>query len=1006
MLLSERQRSRRFDYGLAVLAGVVFLFVGLGTPGFWEPWESGTVQSAEFMRANFADSGIFWLPQNENHLLFKPLLQLWSLLAGYAVFDQPSEFILRLPGALVGLGLALLAFATMRRVASRGVAWGTLLALFSLPMFVFAARLLAGGIWFIASVGAVLMLYILARLADEPRAKLGWSIAFGLSFAFSFLAGGVYGLGLALAILASQLLWLRSRASLQVFMRPALWGAAAVSVALIALTWFQYTSKVPRMLEQRISADATRFLTEIQADNVQSVGLREGVLTAELSDKGMERLGAERMVLSVLGSYHGDNYAQVWMTQPRAMYELSQELEARNWLGSDGHPLDFELPSPSQGAWAASLQFFTHNLFDPAVLEAGKKATVRSIVAVVPSMGELREAPETLEDSLQRMVAPMLPPAAASAEKPAERKPEQLKNGENVTIIGPAEVPGWTEIEVGQNGSGFVRTEVLEPAPALGEKHFTIMVRYLGFGLFPWIVLLPLIIGAALLRSTRKDEDEPRTELSSLLVFWLAWSVLAMGLGMVLYNQRHFAGVLPFALALGLLLGDKQLWERLDSAPFLRKLMGFAAICLTVVLLHDYKKSPWLFVDSYFFEPEMTWAENLRVLETPFKLASLIAAALLASYFLGLVAFAARMVAATKRLLVGRFSHLEEEKKPGLAAQAWSLARRAGRPLEKLAGWVFIGLEPLRRGQVVLVLLGLGFGLLSTFVYLPAMSHHVTQKGLLQRYEELSRDGEELVNMQATAEKVCRSISDCEAGQACVSGRCKTEATSYYLGNIPNLPQIDLVDGLMEEQRLFAIIPRPKLSRVNAEFRKRFEQGKRRNVAVLDTRSSRYLLISNLLREGEKDENYVGQLILDQAPKPTHVPRKPVRFVNGLEYLGHDLSHESIGSGQELTVTYYFHVTQDITQDWQMFLHIDYPGNRINGDHYPGKGEFRTNTWLAGDYIRDIQVIEIDRGSSAGSYEMWFGFFSTGDNRLKVDTGDQDGSDRVRMGTLNVTGGI
>ena len=95
-----------------------------------------------------------------------------------------------------------------------------------------------------------------------------------------------------------------------------------------------------------------------------------------------------------------------------------------------------------------------------------------------------------------------------------------------------------------------------------------------------------------------------------------------------------------------------------------------------------------------------------------------------------------------------------------------------------------------------------------------------------------------------------------------------------------------------------------------------------------------------------------------------------------------------------------------ISQDWQIFLHIDYPGNRINGDHYPGDGEFHTNTWLAGDYIKDIQKLDIDRGSSAGSYEMWFGFFSSGDNRLKVETGEQDGRDRVRLGTIRVTGGI
>ena len=74
-------------------------------------------------------------------------------------------------------------------------------------------------------------------------------------------------------------------------------------------------------------------------------------------------------------------------------------------------------------------------------------------------------------------------------------------------------------------------------------------------------------------------------------------------------------------------------------------------------------------------------------------------------------------------------------------------------------------------------------------------------------------------------------------------------------------------------------------------------------------------------------------------------------------------------------------------------------------DHRPGDGTFLTNTWIAGDYVKDIQKLEVDRGSPAGIYEMWFGFFSAGDNRLGVATGDHQ-DNRVRMGTMRVTGGL
>src|SRR5690606_1880663 len=157
-------------------------------------------------------------------------------------------------------------------------------------------------------------------------------------------------------------------------------------------------------------------------------------------------------------------------------------------------------------------------------------------------------------------------------------------------------------------------------------------------------------------------------------------------------------------------------------------------------------------------------------------------------------------------------------------------------------------------------------------------------------------EGEELVSMQAAGQRSCRMYSDCEAGFACVRGRCKAEATSFYLGHIENVPENELIDRLLEEPRLFAIIPRNKLARVDSMYRKRFEPENRESLAVLDTRSSRFLLVSNNLDEGETDENYIADLILPSRPSPEYPVRKPVRFTNGLEFLGYDLDPDEVSS--------------------------------------------------------------------------------------------------------------
>ncbi len=1039
MLVSQRRATRRLDYALAAAACALFLLIGLGAPGFWEPWESGLVQVAQFVEARSPDAGLFWVPQNDNHLVYKPLLQMWTLVAVHASVDSPSEFVLRLPGALLGLLLALTVFATMRRYYSRGAAWGALFGLLSLPFFTFGARLLAGGIWPLAGVALPLLLYLLALRPGGRCEKIAVQILFGLSWLFSLLAGGLFAVVTAALVLVIFLAWAQRLVLARVFVAPVAWMSLGASLLLGAFVFTQYLQHVAYVLEDNAPIDLLRVSAEIEAGRVERLGLRQGVLLGELNAEGQEALRSERFVVSVDGRERGTELWRLWAMQPAAMLRLHHQMQAHDWLDASGTPQRLDLAPSGTGAMRATLRFFFFDLFDPAPLMAGQKARVRSIVGVAPALGYVHGEPEPIEAAIRRWAGPLFeppsvpPPAATRTSGRAAAQtttPEgvvaSLRNGQHVTLIAAAPEAGWSEVELDGGQSGFVRTEILEVSDIMPHRDFTTWVRHVGFGLFPWSLLLPLVLGIFYLGRRQgvalavdEDGDDSLGErVQGFFLIWFSVALLAMGLGLSLFGQKAFHGVVPVAMGVGVLLGSGEFWRRVESAPFARKFLGFGAITLIAIFVHDYKEHPWLFIDSYLSEPAMTWDEKLRVMESTFKLYRAAVFLLLVIFLFNGAHFGARILAGTLVFLRKRFAALHRRLQ-GLRAldTTWSelslgqrLYRVAALPwtfgLRYLAMFAWAVAQWLSRARVAMVLMAGSFAVIAVFLYLPAMSHHLTQKGLLERYHALAQGDEPLYNLQTQVEKGCRVYSDCEAGQACVRGRCRAEATSFYLGSVPHLRENELLEIMQEEERVFSIIPRDKLAAFNASFRKTFPQEARENLAVLDTRSSRFLLVSNRLREGEKNENYVGELILSQRPSPKFQPSKPVRFQNGLEFLGYDLDPEAVASGQILTITYYFHVARDITQDWQMFLHIDYPGNRINGDHYPGDGHFRTNTWLAGDYVKDVQKIEIDRGSSAGIYEMWFGFFSSGDNRLQVETGDSDGNNRVRMGGLQVTGGI
>src|SRR5690606_38240124 len=184
--------------------------------------------------------------------------------------------MLRLPGALVALGVLLVAFAVMRRFFTRAASFGMLLALVSLPMFVFGARLLAAGIWPIAAVSLPLMTYVLTAWGESRWERSGWGFAFGLSLLFALLAGGLPALAVVLLTLVTFAAWRRIRHALHAFVAPGFLAGFVISVLAGGWIVSQYRANVPWALEDRIALEPGRVAMELRAGKIDEIVLRDG----------------------------------------------------------------------------------------------------------------------------------------------------------------------------------------------------------------------------------------------------------------------------------------------------------------------------------------------------------------------------------------------------------------------------------------------------------------------------------------------------------------------------------------------------------------------------------------------------------------------------------------------------------------------------------------------------------------------------------------------------------
>jgi len=317
-----------------------------------------------------------------------------------------------------------------------------------------------------------------------------------------------------------------------------------------------------------------------------------------------------------------------------------------------------------------------------------------------------------------------------------------------------------------------------------------------------------------------------------------------------------------------------------------------------------------------------------------------------------------------------------------------SLALRVGRYLLFVPVGIVIAIAGFRAirfgfhalGDLALapmVIMGVVVGGYVSFGWQPALSQHFSPREVYDTYNGLAQADEPL-------------------GEYRVSGR----AAAYYThGDVEEIEgEANALTFLARESRVWLAFRADDLSSLDRAYRARSGH----HLFLADARSSNVLLATNVPIEGRADENYLAGAILDEAPAMEF----PVgaSFDRRIELVGYDLESPRpgrIGPGDQIVVTWYWRCTAPVPGSYQIFLHVDGMGQRMNGDHEPVEGRYPVRLWSAGDIIVDRQELRIPANFPPGIYSFNIGFYS-GETRLEVVEGAEDDANRAIAGTITV----
>jgi hypothetical protein len=512
------------------------------------------------------------------------------------------------------------------------------------------------------------------------------------------------------------------------------------------------------------------------------------------------------------------------------------------------------------------------------------------------------------------------------------------------------------------------------PKAGTPSTTFEFLIKQLGFGMFPWSALAVFALGRPFIRLGGGNEpDGDRYAFMQLYLLLFAAFGFALSSYLVLMTgEARFVALAPIALALGALLDEALEGERAEPV------LGLLVATGTMVVARDFDLGPEELVSVHTIA-KVKWPAVLKV----------------GPLFLGIGALFA----------AGIYT--------GLATRGRALGKVALRDIGSAGVWrrriekavVEAGRYGIQAAIVAAVLFG---GILGHYL-VPTISKHLSFKPLIESYKKFALHGEKI-------------------------GRYKVEAQGagfYSHREMTDLPSPERVAQFLRAgERVFALVSAADLAVLDAAFK-----SAKVPYFVVDGSSTRFLLLSNRIESGEKDENplkkdvwmapQLPRLVVTEAGEATSdQPAKRIEkvewpdqpapwkwrvsaratFDDAVELVGADFP-TTIRRPGTIPLSLYYRVLKRPKPGFKVFVHFDAPGEpRLLGDHSPLNGAFPTDYWLPGEYIRDTYDVEVPLMTTpAGKYTLLIGFWPGGEGkRWKITAGNNDGSDRTLVGTIDI----
>lgn len=233
----------------------------------------------------------------------------------------------------------------------------------------------------------------------------------------------------------------------------------------------------------------------------------------------------------------------------------------------------------------------------------------------------------------------------------------------------------------------------------------------------------------------------------------------------------------------------------------------------------------------------------------------------------------------------------------------------------------------------------------------------------------------------------------------------KTRALTYYLPVDEPLRRISSLGMFRAWQndhpghRLFVTVEERNLSRL----RQIFSQAGEQLYVVGDDSVEDYreiLLVSNQPNRETGDPR--AEAVLRERPHPESA--SSAVFGTSIRLLGADVEPHEARPDQTVTITYYFECLADMSEDYEVFTHVESARGegRFVNDHHPARSRFPTSMWRRGDVVRDVFTVTVPTGAAPGAFRVMMGFF-LGEDRLPVTPPAANaGEDRVQAVTFEV----